>query len=236
MISLILKIKKYGLKRSYRFLKTFSRQKINTLSGKESYSQYGEDLIISKLLKNKTGGFYVDVGAFSPEKLSNTKYFSLRGWRGINLDVNPKTISEFKLARPNDISLNIGISDTESTMTFYKIRGMNSYMANTFVDSVDQKENVQEEVTVKVLPLAKVLEEFLGSNTIDFMSIDVEGYDLLAIKSNNWQKFRPQIVCVESFCESDDKMYEKQKEFMKSVGYKEVYNNGLNSFYKNAAE
>ena len=32
---------------------------------------------------------------------------------------------------------------------------------------------------------------------IDFMSVDVEGLDLEVFKSNNWNKFRPNVLLVE---------------------------------------
>ncbi|RAX54402.1 hypothetical protein CCY99_03350 [Helicobacter sp. 16-1353] len=37
------------------------------------------------------------------------------------------------------------------------------------------------------------------SNKIDFLSIDVEGLDLEVLKSNNWEKYRPKVVLVESY-------------------------------------
>ena len=45
---------------------------------KRSYSQQGEDMIIAVALEdklyNKTPGFYIDIGAFHPQKYSSTYY------------------------------------------------------------------------------------------------------------------------------------------------------------------
>src|SRR3989344_3238767 len=38
-----------------------------------SYTPFGEDLIIDKLLGKKKRGFYVDIGAYDPIRFSNTK-------------------------------------------------------------------------------------------------------------------------------------------------------------------
>jgi len=32
------------------------------------------------------GGFYIDIGAFDPIYISVTKAFSMRGWKGINVE------------------------------------------------------------------------------------------------------------------------------------------------------
>ncbi len=38
-----------------------------------------------------------------------------------------------------------------------------------------------------------------GQPNIDFMSIDVEGYDLQVLQSNDWSRFRPSCLLVEAF-------------------------------------
>ena len=38
----------------------------------DSYSQQGEDLVIDAVVANLKNGFYVDIGAFDPDELSNT--------------------------------------------------------------------------------------------------------------------------------------------------------------------
>jgi len=42
----------------------------------ESFSQFGEDVILWNLLKQKKEGFYVDCGAFDPYIHSNNAKFS----------------------------------------------------------------------------------------------------------------------------------------------------------------
>ena len=76
------------------------------------YSQFGEDVVLRVLVGDlKKPGFYVDVGAYHPKHLSNTYYFYKKGWRGINIDPNPKSIKLFNLLRPSDINLNVAIAD-----------------------------------------------------------------------------------------------------------------------------
>ena len=53
-----------------------------------AYAQFGEDQVLDELVGTKTRGFYVDVGAHHPHRLSNTHLLYVRGWWGINIDPN----------------------------------------------------------------------------------------------------------------------------------------------------
>ena len=63
-----------------------------------SYSQQGEDMILKSLFQDHQSGFYVDVGAHHPSRFSNTYFFYLRGWRGINIDAMPGSMAAFPAA------------------------------------------------------------------------------------------------------------------------------------------
>jgi len=57
-------------------------------------------------------------------------------------------------------------------------------------------------------PLKDILAEHLpkDQNTIDFLSVDVEGYDLPVLESNNWNTYRPKVVLVELLNRSMEKL------------------------------
>lgn len=66
---------------------------------KLSFSQEGEDMLLDRFFMNQKDGFYVDVGAHHPERFSNTNYYYLRGWRGINIEADPSLMKEFVLEK-----------------------------------------------------------------------------------------------------------------------------------------
>jgi hypothetical protein len=70
----------------------------------KSFSQEGEDMVLRKEFQDKLNGFYIDIGAYHPQKYSNTCYFYCKGWRGINVDPTPGSMDVFKKERPNDIN------------------------------------------------------------------------------------------------------------------------------------
>ena len=76
-----------------------------------SYSQFGEDLLLTHLLGyKKANGFYIDVGCFKPIQFSNTFIFFQRGWSGIATDANPAFEPLWKKVRPRDKFINSGVS------------------------------------------------------------------------------------------------------------------------------
>ena len=60
-------------------------------------SQYGEDVYLHKKFRRYSGnGFYIDIGAHHPFKISNTSYLWALGWNGVNVDAGSVTINFFK--------------------------------------------------------------------------------------------------------------------------------------------
>ncbi len=74
---------------------------------------------------------------------------------------------------------------------------------------------------IRTRRLSEVLDEFLPKDqTIDFLSIDVEGLDLEVLQSNDWKKYRPTYVLVELLEEQmKDPLKSKILQFMDSHGY-----------------
>jgi hypothetical protein len=99
----------------------------------ESYSQEGEDAILYRLFENLQNGFFVDIGAHHPFRFSNTYKFYKLGWRGINIDAMPGSMEAFKAARPNDINLEIPVSDKEEDLPFFTF---NDHALNTFSEEL----------------------------------------------------------------------------------------------------
>lgn len=168
----------------------------------ETYSGDGEDIILNKYLFNKQKtGFYVDVGSFHPKYISNTYTLHKRGWRGMNIDPNPKTQQLYKRYRPNDINLQMGVAKTDSVKTYYSFShaGVNTF--DEIHASKKQQNNWNhllgtEQVNCK--PLSAIFADHLPPDTtIDVLDVDVEMMDLEVLESNNWDKYCPSVVLVE---------------------------------------
>jgi FkbM family methyltransferase len=183
-----------------------------------SFAQEGEDMVLARFLGEKIEekGFYIDVGAHHPILFSNTYKFYLNDWRGINIDAMPGSMKLFNKVRPHDINLELAISDSEEILTYYiySSTGYNTFSKEQAELCSDVSElDLVEKKEIQTYTLAKVLDTYLPENTvIDFMTIDVEGFDLHVLRSNNWKKYKPSFLLVESLGED-----------MESIGEKELY-------------
>ena len=65
-------------------------------------SNWGVDLIVGNILRNKKKGFYIDVGCHHPLINNNTYILHKKGWRGLNIDLDQSSIEMFKYFRPLD--------------------------------------------------------------------------------------------------------------------------------------
>jgi FkbM family methyltransferase len=166
-----------------------------------SYSQDGEDIVIAELFKDKLEGFYVDVGAHHPQRFSNTYYFYLKGWSGINIDAMPGSMKIFDDLRSRDINLEIPISDKSEILTYYEFDepALNSFSLPLSQERITTSNyKIVAETQLKTHTLAEVLDKYLPpKQTIDFLSIDVEGLDYQVVSSNNWDKYKPKVILVE---------------------------------------
>ena len=164
---------------------------------KQSYSFNGVDLIVNYIFKNKKEGFYLDIGAQHPISNNNTYILFKRGWKGINIDLDKKNIDLFKIARPDDFNLNYAISDTEKEVDLFFYH--DSSPINTLSKKVSnfQKANVSQVKKIKTTTLDNVLDEISPQHRIDFMNIDVEGYEEQVLKGFNINKFKPYVISIE---------------------------------------
>ena len=203
-----------------------------------SFSPDGEDLILKNLLQDTKNGFYVDIGAYHPVKFSNTFALYESGWHGLNIDAMPGSMKQFKTKRPRDINVETAISDDNEQVTYYTF---DEQAYNTFSSELAERcerDGQRQTGEKKILTekLSDVLAKYLPINQrIDFMSIDVEGYDLKVLKSNDWVKYRPAFIMVEEKGFDAEKPNEsKIFGFLKERGYRLVIATPKNIFFVDA--
>ncbi|MBU4348434.1 FkbM family methyltransferase [Patescibacteria group bacterium] len=231
------KFKIYGYKKFFQYFISEIRNKFVMQLIRKSYSQKGEDLVIDKLLNNKKNGFYVDIGAYDPDRFSNTKRFYKRGWMGINIEPEKNKYRKFVNERKRDINLNIGIGLENSKMTFYEFipDTLSTFSKQEADKYISQGCILREISTVEIKRLSDILSKYCENKKIDFFSIDTEGFDMQVLQSNDWSKFRPEVVCIESIShdinEINNKKEDGHEKYLIKLGYKKYYNNELNSVY-----
>jgi FkbM family methyltransferase len=190
----------------------------------KSYSQEGEDMILRRLFETQDTGFFVDVGAHHPMRFSNTHIFYRQGWHGMNIEPNPEAIRAFRVFRPRDINLQIGVNESAGEMTYFcfddpALNTFDARLAESRQETTQYR--VEKTMVIAVERLDAILSQHLpGGSRIDFMSIDVEGLDLPVLRSNDWTRFRPRCVLAEALGLSLDEAFDGEVyRFMQQQGY-----------------
>jgi len=173
------------------FLKSFTTKKI-------SYSYGGIDSLVANIFKDSNDGFYVDIGCGHPIKNNNTYLLNKRGWKGINIDLDEENIDLFNIYRKKDENINIAVSNDNKEVDLYFYHSKSAINTISKEAANYQKAKVSSVKKVK----SKTLNEILINSKfkdiqIDFLSIDVEGSELLVLKNFDFKKYSPKVIVIE---------------------------------------
>jgi FkbM family methyltransferase len=201
---------------------------------RRSYAQSGEDIIISDLFSRLgiTHPSYLDIGANEPVALNNTYRLYLRGSRGVLVEPNPVLYKKLLKKRKKDICLHAGIAfDIQSEAPYYifseKYHGLNTFSKEDAVFWEDTgtdalgKHAVERTLMINLLPINDVMKDHFSPHP-NLISIDVEGLDMPILRSIDFERFRPEVFCVETLDFGPGQSETKSKEpeeFFRSKGY-----------------
>lgn len=204
---------------------------------KTSFSQCGEDLIFRHLLNKRIPQpTYLDIGAHHPWKINNTATFYLENSFGVNIEPDPDLFSLFETERPNDTNLNIGISDQNGILDFYKMStsSLNTFSAEEAQNFVDKGYQIKETLKIEVLKVDQVLKQYFPNEAPDILSIDAEGLDEKIIKSFPLSTIQPVIICIETISFSTSGHGVKNTtliEYIESFGYLKYADTNINTIF-----
>ena len=177
-----------------KFIDKLSILKKKIYSPKKSYSFGGCDLLIDYIFKSKKKGVYLDVGCQHPVSNNNTYLLYKRGWRGINIDLDPKNIRLFNLERPNEINICKCVSSNNSKKDlffFHPGSPINSLEKKT----IKNKSNFSLK-KIKTFTLNSILEDHKIGH-IDYFNLDVEGHEIDILKNFDIKYYKPKVISVE---------------------------------------
>ena len=164
-------------------------------------------------------GFFIDVGCFHPVKNNTTFVLYQRGWRGINIDVDPVKIEACNLRRPQDTNVACAVSMQAGKAIFLK----KGYWST--LNSLEKLESAEKEGWRKMEVQTDTLSNLIDKTTyrnrqIDFLSVDVEGHDRIVLQSLDFNRYRPKVICVETWDTTlDGVMASELYGFLVSEGY-----------------
>jgi FkbM family methyltransferase len=167
--------------------------------GKEGRNSLnGEEWIVRDFFADQRGGVFVDVGANHYRNGSNTYYLETRlGWSGLAIEPQTKFAADYALHRPMTKFVPLFVSDASNQE------------AVLFVPSDDRIASSDRRFTEvfaggpidPVSTNTATLDDVLDANgirNIDFLSMDIELHEPLALQGFSIGRFRPRLLCIEA--------------------------------------
>ena len=164
---------------------------------KKSYSMDGEDLIIFDYFKNKKKGFFIDVGCYHPIHRNNTFLLYKKGWQGLNIDIHSFSIDLFNYIRTKDLNYNFAVSDKNEKLNMYYQKELSQLSTIEYGQAKKVFQGPIKEKKIQALTLNEILKKSKIEKKIDLLDIDVEGADLKGLQGLSFDKYKPELVCVE---------------------------------------
>jgi FkbM family methyltransferase len=173
--------------------------RIKSALPKDTYSQFGEDAVLSFFLPEKHGR-YLDIGAGHFRNGSNTYVFYKRGWRGICVEPIPILYELLRKKRPEDKVVQKVVSNIQTKVEFFEYE--------PYEYSTTDPETMKKLASIGMTPVRRLEFESISINDLSlnvvptqpyFLTIDCEGLDVEIMKSINFRQFCPRVICCEIY-------------------------------------
>lgn len=201
---------------------------------RRSYSQSGEDIIISDLF-TRLGiihATYLDIGANEPVSLSNTYRLYTMGSSGVCVEPNPILFKKLQTKRKRDTCLNTGVAFDERKEADYYMFSDNLHGLNTFSKEEAAfwentgneqigKHKIEKTIRMKLVDINELMQKYFNPYP-NLVSIDVEGLDLEILKTINFDRFKPEVFCIETLQFQGNNKESKNRQligFLEEKGY-----------------
>lgn len=211
------------------------------LNALPSFSQVGEDIIVHHLFRQLKIEYptYLEIGTNLPVRGNNTYFFYNRGCRGVCIEPDRALYNLIRKKRRADTVLNIGIGLAGATAAVLHIFPDGYTGWNTFSPEealIREKESgirIKTKVEVPLRTVNDIMSNYFNPAP-NFISIDVEGLDLAILQSLDFDRFKPEVFCVETISFSVTNKEEKLHdiiEFMHSKGYFSYADTHVNTIF-----
>ncbi len=189
----------------------------------ESYSQFGEDVIVREFFEQRSDGFFMEVGANDPVKFSQTWLLERLGWTGLLVEPLADRCARLRTARPRSRVHQVAVGAPAQRGQLELQVPPDDMFAS--LSPRDKAPTAVKTQTVQVKTLDEVLASE-GDPAVDFISIDVEGLELEVLQGFALVRHRPALLIMEDHLKSL-----AVHTHLTAHGYKLVKRTGCNNWY-----
>lgn len=159
--------------------------------------QLNQDEAVINFYKGLRNGYFVDVGAYDGEELSNTFVLEKRyDWKGICIEPQPKQFETLQKKR-SCICLQTAVSDRSGERVSFVEAGLfggieNSIDKHTFV--LDPTNN---RIQVETVTLTELLDKHKAPPFIHYLTIDTEGTEEKILQGIDFSRYTFGYITIE---------------------------------------
>jgi FkbM family methyltransferase len=161
----------------------------------EFYSQYGQDYyVLHKVFAGRRSGIFVDIGGNHPIECSNSYLLERHGWTGLAVEPQRALNALWPLHRKTPC-LDCVVGPEPGEVVFVEA-GPEAHG----LSGVEGYNKVQDAAQRRVVPqrrLDAILLEH-GIHRVDYLSIDVEGYELEVLRSLDLERIDVRLIGLEN--------------------------------------
>ncbi len=190
------------------------------------YSQMGQDKWVSEgVFPGVKNGFFLDVGSGDGTSMSNTKALEEKGWTGICIDPFPRNMQ----GRSCQIFKEVVYSEAGQRMKFWAYGDLGGLIDDPLFPQERMQEFKAPIVEFTTVTLGDILERANAPRFIHYVSMDIEGAELPALRGFPFDKYQIGALTVEhNFLEPKRS---EIKALMESHGYQRVWTSDRDDFY-----
>ena len=163
-----------------------------------SFSQVGQDLVVSTLLRCLKEGFFIDLAANDATRFSNTAMLeSTLHWNGICIEPNPKYWKRLAYRKCQFVGAVVGAHDDDVVSFLFNdvFGGIQGLRNGKYGNPTDSKGAKMEKSPV--ISFTSLLQNFNAPSIIDYLSLDIEGAETLAMKAFPFHAYKIRVITVE---------------------------------------
>jgi FkbM family methyltransferase len=163
---------------------------------------FGMDRVLNEVI-DRDGGFFVEAGANDGFTQSNTYWLErFRGWRGLLVEPMPELAAQARLNRPSSRVIQCALVPEGHTGAVRMIFGD---LMSTVADAHDRDWAAgglsygwrdAYELDVEGRTLSSLLDE-MDAPEIDLLSLDIEGYEVSALRGLDLTRHAPRYILIE---------------------------------------
>ena len=164
------------------------------------FSQRRQDFVVSKLLKGKKNGYFVDLAANDAVQISNSYALeTFFDWNGLCIEPNPEYWAGLAYRKCRVVAAVVGRVRNEELQFRFTQKGQRGGIVGDDFENkpVVSTKSKDMDLPRYGVPLVDIFERYSVPSVIDYMSLDIEGAEDFVMETFPFAQYRINVLTIE---------------------------------------